>query len=419
MGFESSESAVAVLGLEGFVLLAAVEVDGELHQLVETRAGIVGCSVCGGRALSKGRRRTKVRDLSCGGRPVVVVWVKRLWRCGDADCDVRGWSESSPLIAPRASLTERARAEACRRVGRDNHAVAQVARSLGVGWATVMNAVRDYGTPLVEDPGRIGAVSALGLDETAWQRANATRHTSFVTGFVDIVAGRLLDIVAGRSARVVEDWLEKRSENWLAGVAVKLAHAALVVDPFHVVRLANLAVDDVRRRVQRDELGHRGRKGDPLYGIRRLLLRADERLSEVARARMEAGLAAGDPDDELYVTWQAKEALRWMYAARTMVVAELRFDAFVTAAKSSVVPELHRLAKTMTKWRTEILAHHSTGASNGPTEAVNLLIKKVLRVAHGFRNLDNYRLRLLLHCGVKWQTPQATRIRGRAPRLVA
>jgi transposase len=60
---------------------------------------------------------------------------------------------------------------------------------------------------------------------------------------------------------------------------------------------------------------------------------------------------------------------------------------------SSSVPELHRLAKTMSKLRTEVLAHHSTGASNGPTEAVNLLIKKVLRVAHGFRNLDNYRLR--------------------------
>jgi DNA-directed RNA polymerase subunit RPC12/RpoP len=109
VGFERSESAVAVLGLEGFVLLAAVEVDGELHQLVETEAGIVGCPGCGTRALSKGRRTTKVRDLSCGGRPVVVVWNKRLWRCGDADCDVKSWSETNLLIAVRASMTERAR----------------------------------------------------------------------------------------------------------------------------------------------------------------------------------------------------------------------------------------------------------------------------------------------------------------------
>jgi transposase len=314
VGFERSDSAVAVLGLEGFVLLAAVEVDGELHQLVETSATVVGCPGCGIRALSKGRRRTKVCDLSCGGRPVVVVWSKRLWRCGDADCDVKTWSETSALIEARASLTERTRAEACRRVGRDNHAVAQVARSLGVGWATVMKAVRDHGEPLVDDPGRIGAVGALGLDETAWLRAGATRHTAYLTGFVDIVAGRLLDVVAGRSARVVDEWLANRPEAWLAGVdtvaidphrgyangiAQKLAHATLVVDPFHAVRLANVAIDDVRRRVHQDTCGHRGRKGDPLNGIRRLLLRGNERLSDRARARLEFGLAAGDRRDEV------------------------------------------------------------------------------------------------------------------------
>jgi hypothetical protein len=68
----------------------------------------------------------------------------------------------------------------------------------------------------------------------------------------------------------------------------------------------------------------------------------------------------------------------------------------------------------------EILAWHATqGCSNGPTEAVNLLIKKVKRVGHGFRNFANYRLRLLLHCGVTWQTSQTARLRGRSPRLVA
>ncbi len=69
--------------------------------------------------------------------------------------------------------------------------------------------------------------------------------------------------------------------------------------------------------------------------------------------------------------------------------------------------------------RGEILAHHATGASNGPTEAVNLIVKKVVRVAHGFRSFKNYRLRVLLHCGVKWQTPPAARIRGRGSRLAA
>jgi transposase len=84
------------------------------------------------------------------------------------------------------------------------------------------------------------------------------------------------------------------------------------------------------------------------------------------------------------------------------------------------VAELSRLARTVRAWEAEILAWHVTGgSSNGPTEAVNLLIKKVKRLGHGFRNFANYRLRLLLHCGLTWQTSQTARLRGRSPRLVA
>ena len=59
----------------------------------------------------------------------------------------------------------------------------------------------------------------------------------------------------------------------------------------------------------------------------------------------------------------------------------------------------------MDSWQPELLAYFDTGGvSNGPTEAINPLIKKIKRVGHGFRNFDNYRLRLLLHCGVDWDT---------------
>ena len=125
----------------GFRLRAATEDDGELLMLVETTASVVGCSGCGTRARSKGRRRTKVRDLPVGGRPTVLVWSKRVWRCPEQGCDVGSWSETSPLIRPRAVLSERARSEAARRVGEDGVSVAAVARGLGVGWSTVMDAV--------------------------------------------------------------------------------------------------------------------------------------------------------------------------------------------------------------------------------------------------------------------------------------
>jgi hypothetical protein len=84
-------------------------------------------------------------------------------------------------------------------------------------------------------------------------------------------------------------------------------------------------------------------------------------------------------------------------------------------------PELRRLAKTLKRWRNEIVAHHTTGASNGPVEAANLLIKQVKRSGRGFRNFDNYRLCILLAGGQSplRETQPVTSIRPRRPRLVA
>jgi hypothetical protein len=97
-----------------------------------------------------------------------------------------------------------------------------------------------------------------------------------------------------------------------------------------------------------------------------------------------------------------------------------RWSACYRWADGVHVAELSRLARTVTAWEAEILAWHATGGcSNGPTEAINLLAGKVKRVGHGVGNFANYRLRLLLHCGVSWQTHRTTSLRGRSPRLVA
>jgi transposase len=275
----------------------------------------------------------------------------------------------------------------------------------------------------------------LGLDETRFLAATARRSAVFVTGFVDLHRGQLLDLALGRSGTVVRRWLEQRGESWLTGIDVvaldpfrgyanglleHLGHARVVVDHFHAVRLANAAIDDARRRVQQETLGHRGRSGDPLYGIRRTLLRASERLGQRGWERLIWGLEDGDPDGHVAAAWLAKEHLRAVYAARTRGTARRRLDRFYAHCGRRSVPELTRLAKTVRAWETEILAYHATAhLSNGPTEAVNLLIEKIRRVGHGFRNFENYRLRLLLRCGVTWHTPLTARIRGRQPRLVA
>jgi len=270
VGQHSSASGSVLLGLDGFEVLAAQVVGGEWQLEVQTTATMVGCVGCGIRAELHGRRTVRVRDLPIGGRPVVLAWRKRIWRCREPACGVRTWTERTAAIRPRAVLTERARAEACRRVGKDAHAVAAVARDLGVGWATIMRAVADHGTQLVDDPMRLDDVAALGLDETSFLKATRRAPTRYVTGLVDLEGGRLLDVVADRTRAAVAGWLGARPRAWLAGIATvaldpwrgyasalvtPLGHARVVVDHFHAVRLANAVVDQVRRRIQQARLG--------------------------------------------------------------------------------------------------------------------------------------------------------------------
>ena len=124
-------------------------------------------------------------------------------------------------------------------------------------------------------------------------------------------------------------------------------------------------------------------------------------------------------DDRETAAYLAKELLREVYAARRPSWARSRLRNFYAHCDRSNVTECRRLATTIRAWEAEVLAFHTTGRSNGPTEGINLLIKKIKRVGHGFRNFTNYRLRLLLHCGVQWQTPRTARVRGRQPRLIA
>lgn len=424
-------SDVALLGIPGFRVTAVVEEEGELWIGVETTAGLVGCPGCGTRAVSKGRRTTVVRDLSAGGRPVRLAWRKRRLVCPDPDCGERSWSETHPEIRPRAVLTERARRWAFIEVGEKGRSVASVAADLGVGWHTVMDTVRTLGEPLV-DALSLEDVTAVGMDEHRW------RHwpQGWAIGFCDLDTGRLIDIIEGRSGAGIARFLtahpaEIRARietvsvdpwrGYLAPVRRLLPRAQVVVDHFHLIRLANQVVTEVRQRIQQEVTGHRGRKGDPLYGIRHHLLRGRERLTERQSERIAGALDHPDGDrwDEIASAWTGKELLRDVYAADGPIEAGEALGVFYHWVEEVDVPELSRLGRTVRQWEAEILAYHHQRHSNAKTEAANLIVEKHRRAAHGYRNFGNYRLRLLLNHGVKWDTRATTKIRGRKPPMVA
>jgi transposase len=321
-------------GAAGFEVLGVAVSDVELVVEVQTTAAVVGCSGCGTRARPKDRRWVSVRDAPVGDRAVLVRWRKRVWSCPEPLCAVKTWTERSDLAEPRRVLTARAEVWATNRVAALEGTPASIARDFGVAWSRVWAAVTRVGTAWVEGPSRVGPTAMVGFDETVMQPAHRRRRRRFVTAVVDVGTGQILDVFEGRDAKDLRAWMATMPASWVAQIEVvsvdphegyrsavlnpdphsgrpsPLAGVTVVVDPFHIVRLANAAVTRARQRVQQATLEHRGWKGDPLYDIRKLLLLGAERVDETGWERLHAALGAGDPDDEVTDTWVAKEKVR-------------------------------------------------------------------------------------------------------------
>lgn len=383
---------------------------------VETTGDPVCPSDCWTRPVAKDRQRVELVDLAAFGRPVRLVWHKRRWSCPNRGCATVTWTEQNPSIAPaRTSMTTRAGRWATIQVGRFARPVSDLATELSCAWHTINQTVIAYGQALLEaDTDRIGAVTALGLDETLFVRRGRFRRRAWATSVVDVGSGQLLDMVQGRTAAKACAWLDQQPHPWLDQICwatldlsgpyrlaftTMVPDAVQVADPFHVVKVATQALDEVRRRVQQETTGHRGRAGDPLYRIRRPLTMASERLDDETLTRLRGHLAAGDPHGEVRNAWHAREVVRSIYtdthrdplAFVTELAADLQDD--------SCPKEINRLGRTLWRWRNEIAAWHDSHITNGPTEAVNGLIKRVKRAAFGMRVFEHYRIRALLYAG--------------------
>ncbi|MCI3926377.1 ISL3 family transposase [Paenibacillus sp. TRM 82003] len=402
-GADPCAVADQLLGLDGLHLLALHRLDpdpspdaehprGLLRLTVQTGPPeVVACRDCGVLAADHGRREHRMADAPCFGTPVQLIWRKRRWRRREQRCPTGVWSEEHPALPERTKLTIRAHAA--------DDLDAASARSA-----------------------RLAGVDTLGVDEHI-RRPSARHRNRAVTSIVDLtrdqhgrVHARLLDVTLGRSGPGYATWIRAQTREFVDGIT----HAPLdpfggyanairtelpdgtitVLDAFHVVKLASTAMDEVRRRVQQATLGRRGHKKDPLYRIRRLLTTARENLTDRGCASLEAALQAGDPGWEVTVAWPAYQDLRSMFHAPTPAAGRAIAQRVLDSFHRCPIPEIARLGRTLRLWRAEVLAYfddpHRYRISNGGTEAIDLIIERTRRLAHGFRNFTNYRIRILL-----------------------
>jgi transposase len=316
-------------------------------------------------------------------------------------------------------------------VGDACRSVAEAAQAFGVSWPTAHAAVVTAADAAADEP---QPTTVLGIDETRRGKPRWTfsvverrwvRSDAWDTGFVDLAdAQGLLGQVEGRTSAAVVTWLGERTPEFRAGIlfvaidpaavyakAVRtvlsdgtrlLPNATLVVDHFHLVKLANDAVTAVRRRVIWEQKGRRGRKVDPAWANRRRLLTGRERLSAKGFQSMWNSLMDSEPTGQVLTAWIGKEELRSLFAlARTDASRDqiaTRLYKFYDWCARSDLPELHTLAATVETWWPAIDAFLATGITNARTEGINRLIKQTKRSACGFRNPTNGHRRIRFHC---------------------
>lgn len=413
-----------LVGLDGLHVIA-VDRDVGLTVTVESGPGVAaGCPSCSVAGESKGRRTVRLHDIPSFGAPSVVLWRKRRFLCNEAGCEVVTFTEQDEYIAkPRALLTARATWWAVRQLRREHATVEGIARQMGVDWHTVWDAVRPLLATRADDESRFEGVTTLGVDEHVWHHVSRKkRGPREQTGMMDLTRdqhgytrARLLDLVPGRSGTVYNKWLDDRGETFRKRVKIatldpfqgyknaiddQLADAEVVLDRFHVVALGGRMLDEVRRRVQQQVHGHRGRKGDPLFTIRNLLLADPATLSDRQLNRITRALASDEAYEEVFVAWEIYHRLRAVYNHPNPKSGRDLARRWLHALRDCPIREAHRLGTTLRRWRQAFLAFFTTrGANNGGAEAINGLIELARRIARGFTNEDNYRLRMLLIAG--------------------
>jgi transposase len=418
-----------LLGLEG-VQVTGVELDQDgvpWVMLTTDCESARHCPVCGFRSESAHSNvATRPRDLAVAGRRTELTWRKRRWRCMEPTCPKVTFTEAVPQIPPRSRLTGRLRHEIGRDVADRGRTVVQAGRDHDVSWPTAMNAVHACGADALppEDP----QVTALGIDETRRGKAKyafdqvtgkwSTVRDKWHVGFVDLYGGTgMLGQAEGRFADTVATWINSHDERWKAAVKfvaidmcqifasavrAELPGAALVVDRFHVVQLANRMVSEVRRRVTVKVRGRRGRKGNREWELRNRLTRSAAKTTGSLLDPMIDDLKAlpkeiGQP---IIKAWNCKEDLMDLLALTHTNPSRheiyLRLERFYESCAASAVPECETLAQTVSTWRREITAAILSGVSNAGSEGHNRVIKTDARCAYGYRNPVNQRLRARL-----------------------
>jgi transposase len=382
-------------GTKGYRYVRTAYTEGQTIFTLGQEPGTCRCSACGsGDVVSRGRVERRFRCLPIGTRPTLLVLpVPRV------ECRACGMVRQVDITFadPRRSYTrrfERYVLELSRRM-----TIRDVAAHLGVGWDLVKDIQkrdlsRRYARP------KLKHLKRIAIDEIAVAKGHR-----YMTIVMDLDTGAVVFVGDGKGADALKPfWKRLRpsgakveavamdmSAAYRSAVSAHLKGAVIVFDHFHVIKLFNDKLSDLRR-----SLYHRAKADQKkvLKGARWLLLKNPENLDtkKDEKQRLEEALALNKP---LATAYYMKEDLRrfWEQPGKRFATASL--NDWLRKAEASGVKMLQQMARTLAAHRPGLLAYYEAMITSGPMEGTNNKIKTMKRMAYGFRDPEFFKLKIL------------------------
>ena len=384
----------------------AFSIDGFHNTSIEYKSGQIlfhivpgdhplRCSHCKStNVIRRGEKERRFRALPIGNKAVFVVLT--LPRVGCRDCGVVRQIKI-PFATPRRSFTrafERYVLDLSKMM-----TIKDVAEHLNVGWDMIKDIqkrhlLKNYAQPVLKH------LRILAIDEIAVAKGHR-----YVTVVLDMESGAVVFVGDGKGSDALEPFFKrlKRSGAEIEAVAIDMSpayiqairkhlkFASIVFDHFHVVKLFNEKLSELRRDLQRDASKL---EKDVLKGTRWLLLKNQENLDAERNEsqRLEAALRINQP---LATAYYMKEDLRQFWKQPSYEVAASFLQDWINRAAVSGIKMLKKFANTLGAYRTGLLAFYDYKISTGPLEGTNNKIKTMKRQAYGFRDLEFFKLKIM------------------------
>ena len=381
-------------GIHGYLYERTAYVGGEIHFTIRQPDERLRCAVCGSRrVIRKGKRMRRFHGLPIGSRPVwIQLEVPRL------ECKAcRAVRQAEVAFAPDQHRYTKRFARYALELARCM-TMWDVAQHLGVGWNLVKTIVKEELQRRFSRP-RLRDLRWIAIDEISIGRGHR-----YLTVVLDLDSGAVVFVGEGRGSDALDPFWRRvgqarakieavaldMSQAYIRAVREHLPGAVLVFDHFHVVKLMNDKLADLRRELQREA---EAQEKEVLKGTRWLLVKNPENLDDNRSEghRLQEALALNAP---LAAAYYLKEDLRRLWNQPNKREAGRLLKDWIAQARATGIKQLGRMANTLSLHREGLLAYYDVPISTGPLEGTNTKIKLLQRQAYGYRDQEFFRLRI-------------------------